>query len=153
MVAATNIKIRISIRKTQEDTMITTRTGISITLVITQIIMPVMKELVDTLVVRAKINQEKAAAIIITIRVETNTIKIIMKVAGTKVRKIIKEANGEIRWIIIKEVATAITTTTTGTITTIIIHIIRVAMIWITIIKALGISRAAIIIIKWAIPT
>lgn len=77
--------------------MITTRTGISITLVITQIIMPVMKELVDTLVVRAKINQEKAAAIIITIRVETNTIKIIMKVAGTKVRKIIKEANGEIR--------------------------------------------------------
>ena len=75
--------------------MITTRTGISITLVITQIIMPVMKELVDTLVV--KINQEKAAAIIITIRVETNTIKIIMKVAGTKVRKIIKEANGEIR--------------------------------------------------------
>lgn len=77
--------------------MITTRTGISITLVITQIIMPVMKELVDTLVVRAKINQEKAAAIIITIRVETNTIKIIMKVAGTKVRKITKEANGEIR--------------------------------------------------------
>lgn len=76
--------------------MITIKTGISITQVITQITMQVMKELVDTEAVRVKINKEKAEAITIITREETNTIRATMR-ADTRARRVIKELNGETR--------------------------------------------------------
>lgn len=76
--------------------MITIKTGISITQVITQITIQVMKESVDTEAVRAKINKEKAEAITIITREETNTIRATMR-ADTRARRVIKELNGETR--------------------------------------------------------